>query len=226
MSLVSDVLTYSRQLCQTDSNGLTDTLGLAFANDGLENMTRSLIQRNIDASQIQESYTPMVAGTGGYAYPANKYALKTIEVNYSDTTQGNFIQASKMDVSNIQSVTSFDYVRLNQPTQNPLFNDHGDTFEIFPTPITSLGQIKIIYYLIPTEYSATGTALSYPQTLDYRCLGARVAALYAMSLEKTDWADGFNAEYNARLKDIINILAPQSQQPITPQPLNLTGWEY
>ena len=63
-------------------------------------------------------------------------------------------------------------------------------------------------------------------TLDYRCLGARVAALYKTSLDEFASADVFNKEYQTRLNDIIRILAPASQQPITAEPLHITGFQF
>lgn len=227
MAIVEDIITYARQLAQTDTNGLPDAQGLLYATDALQDFIRALINRNVDAAQIQESYTSIVSGQGSYAWPPDLFELKTIEVNYSDQTQSNYIQAEKMDVSNLQNTTSFDFVRVNQSTANPLFTNHGDTFEIFPTPLSAnVSGIKIFYYLIPTDYTSTSTTLTYPVTLDYKCLSCRVATLYKLQLERPDAAASFESLYQDRLKKIIEILAPQSQQPITPVPLAITGFEF
>lgn len=227
MSTVNDVLTYARQLAQTDNNGLTDTAGLAFCNDALQNMTRAMFARNIDAAQTQESYTNLTTNSPNtYLWPANMYALKTIEVNFSDQVQQNYLQAQEVEVANIQQ-NSFDWLRVNQSTNFPLFDNRGDTFEIFPTPQTAnLNGVKIFYYLTPTEYTTTASTLAYPQTLDYRCLAARVAALYAISVADMNQFQVASSEYDRRLHDLINILAPASQQPIMPQKLIITGWQY
>lgn len=227
MALVSDVLTYSRQLAQTDNNGLTDTAGLAFCNDALQNMTRAMFARNIDAAQTQESYTNLTTNNPNtYLWPSNMYALKTIEVNFTDQQQTNYLQASQVEVANIQQ-NSFDWLRVNQNPSFPLFDNRGDTFEIFPIPsLANANGIKIFYYLTPTEYTTTASPLSYPQTLDYRCLAARVAALYAISVADMNQFQVASAEYDKRLHDLINILAPASQQPIEPQKLLVTGWQY
>lgn len=226
MALVSDVLTYARQISQTDSNSLTDTLGLAYCNDALQNFTRELLKRDINAAQTQESYTSLISGQGGYAWPSNMFMLKTVEVNYTDNTQNNSIQASIMDVSNLQQYTSFDFVRVNQSTASPIFANYGDTFEVFPTPLNSIGFIRIFYFLIPTEYAGTSTALTYPQTLDYRCLAERVASLYLRSAERYDEATQHESAYQQRLQDIIRILQPGTQQPIAPVPLHISGFEF
>lgn len=227
MATVNDVLTYARQLAQTDNTGLTDTAGLAFCNDALQNMTRSMFERNIDAAQTQESYTSLTTNNPNtYLWPNNMYALKTIEVNFSDQQQMNYLQATEVEVANIQA-NSFDWLRVNQNPSYPLFDNRGDTFEIFPIPnIANANGIRIFYYLTPTEYISTASAIVYPQTLDYRCLAARVAALYAISVADINMFQVASAEYDKRLHDLINILAPSSQQPIKPQKLLITGWQY
>lgn len=226
-TVVNDVLTYARQLAQTDNTGLTDTAGLAFCNDALQNMTRSMFERNIDAAQTQEAYTNLTTNNPNtYLWPNNMYALKTIEVNFTDQQQTNYLQATEVEVANIQA-NSFDWLRVNQNPGFPLFDNRGDTFEIFPIPtLANANGLRIFYYLTPTEYTSTASTLSYPQTLDYRCLAARVAALYAISVADMNMFQVASAEYDKRLHDLINILAPSSQQPIKPQKLLITGWQY
>lgn len=228
MALVSDAITYARQKAQTDSNGISDTNGLAWANSGLLDITRELIKRNIDASQIRESYATSSASDnppGQFAWPSTMWMLKTISVNYQDSTQANFRQASKLDVSNLQGSTSVDTLRLDQANDSPQFTNHGDTGEIFPTPTTS-AVVKIFYYLQPTEYSSVSSTVSYPQSLDYRVLGDKILEAYYQSLENFDVAAQWGTQAVKKINDSIQILAPQSQQPITPQPLQMTGWDF
>lgn len=228
MSTVANAITYARQLAQTDSNGISDTLGIAFASDALQNMTRSLLEKGIDAAQTQESYTNSSATSPNtYAFPTDMFALKTIEVNFTGSAQNNYIQAERVDVANLQGQTSFDWLRVNQSSSFPLVDNRGDTYEIFPN-FTSVvvGAIRLFYFLTPTDYTATSDTISYPQSLDYRCLAARMAALYATSQGDLNMAKACNEEYQARLQDIIRILAPGTQQPIKPQKLTLTGWQY
>lgn len=226
MSTVSNVITYAQQKAQTDSFGITSVLGLAWANDALIDMTRDLLVRNIDAAQVAESYATISASDvppGRFAWPTDMFALKTITVNFTDSSQINFLQADKLDVSNIQGDTSFDFLRLNQPTSSPLFTNHGDTGEVFPTP-TGTAVVKIFYFLAPTEYTSIGDSLSYPQTLDYRALGDKVISSYYDSQTSPEMAERFEQKYIKRIDDLIRILAPQSQQPTKPQKLRLTGW--
>lgn len=228
MSTVANVITYARQLAQTDSNGITDTLGIAFASDALQNMTRALLERGIDAAQTQESYTNLTTSSPNtYAWPSDMFALKTIEVNFVDSSQNNYLQAQQVDVANLQGKTSFDFLRANQPTQSPLVDNRGDTYEIFPTPVIAVtAGIRLFYYLTPTDYTATSDTVSYPQSLDYRCLSARIATLYAISQGQSEMVQVCEQEYQSRLKDIIKILAPGTQQPIKPEKLSLTGWNF
>lgn len=223
---VADAITYARQKAQTDSNGISDTNGLAWANVGLIDITRDLIARGVDASQTQESYAtlqPSDNPPGRFAWPTNMWALKTIELDYTNSGGQNYIQAQKLDVSNLQGLTSWDFVRLNQDTHRPQFTNHGDTGEVFPTPL-SAALIRIFYYLTPTEYSSVSSTINYPQSLDYRALGDKILVGYYQSLEKFDAADKWEAIYTKKVNDSINILGPQSKQPITPQKLRLTGW--
>lgn len=228
MATVANAITYARQKAQTDSNGISDTNGLAWANNGLLDITRDLIVRGIDASQTQESYTTIRSSDtppGRFAWPSNMYMLKTIEVDFTGAGGANYLQARKFDVSNIQGVTSFDYVRVNQSNNEPLFTNHGDTGEIFPT-VASSALVRIYYYLTPTEYTATSDTVNYPQSLDYRALGDKILIGYYQSLERWDSAQQWEASYAKKINDAVNILGPQSKQPIQPERLQITGWQF
>lgn len=228
MATIADAITYARQKASTDSSGISDTNGLAWANSGLIDITREYIKRNIDASQIAESSAVSSASDnppGRFAWPSDMFMLKTISVNYTNTAAIDFIQASKMDVSNIQGNTSVDFIRLNQSTFDPQFTNHGDTGEIFPTPSSS-ATIKIFYYLTPTEYTSTSSTLNYPISLDYRCLGDKIIESYYQSLEKFDSAIEWGNQAIKKINDSIVILAPMSQQPIQPQGLQISGFEF
>lgn len=227
---IADAITYARQKAQTDSNGISDTNGLAWANNGLLDITRDLIARSIDAAQTQESYTslsvPSAGATSTFAWPSDMFALKTIEADYTGTGGQNYIQATKLDVANLQGKTSFDFVRANQRTDDPQFTNHGDTGEIFPTVVSGTCLIRIYYYLTPTQYSSTSSTINYPQSLDYRVLGDKILIGYYESLQDWDSVQIWDARYSKKLNDGIQILAPQSKQPIQPQRLAITGWEF
>lgn len=224
---VLSTIQYAQQLAQTDSNGIGSVLGLSLYNDSLQTFHRDLLNRGIDASQTQEAYRDLSTNSPNtYLWPSDMYMLKTIEVNWQDQTEQNYLQATPLDVANIQNV-SFSYLRSNQNQFAPLFDNRGDQFEIFPTPQIANSQgIRIFYYLTPTEAADVGQPVQYPLTLDYRTASCKMASLYYKSQNDVDMAMVFEKEYLERVDKIIKILAPGTQQPITPQPLAITGWRY
>ena len=229
MPAVSDTLSFSRTQSQTDSFGLTDANGLIWANEALVDFRRRLIAAGVDAAQLQEAYRDGTVNVGRYLYPTDMFWLKSIELNYAGTTADGYITATQLDVSNIPGNKSIGWIRTNAGTSQPYFDDHGDEFEIFPTPtaahnVTQL--IRIFYFLEPTEYANTSSTIAYPESLDHRALGWRIAASYLYSLGKTNEGDAFNLKYEERVKQIISTLSRGSQQPIQATPLSITGWEF
>lgn len=218
---------YAQQLAQTDANNIGSVLGLALYNDALQTMTRDMLNRGLDAAQTQEAYRTLTTDSPNtYLWPSDMYALKTIEVNWQDQTEQNYIQAKPMDVANIQN-RSFSWLRANQSISDPLFDNRGDQFEIFPTPTSANANgIRIFYFLTPTEATDVNQAIQYPQTLDYRALSTLMASRYYKTQGDTEMAMVYAQEYAERIAKIINILAPGTQQPITPQPLAITGWSF
>lgn len=235
MATLNDVLTFSRAQAQTDSNGLTDAKGIIFANTRLVDFHRQLVNRGVDASQIQESYCDAVVPTAGngttLAYPTDCLALKAIEVNYQDTNAQNYIKAEQVDVSNISGQKSFSYLRQYQSAQNPLFDDRGDWYEIFPafsSGDNTSQAIRLFYYLKPTEYTATGDTIGYPESQDYRILGFGICADYLNSLEKFDQAAVFEQKYQDRVTQYVSTLGRGAQQPIQAKVLDVgnAGWSF
>ena len=227
MATLATVLTYSRTQSQTDSNGLTDPAGIIFANEAKVDFRRRLTTAGVDAAQLQEAYEDITGGQGTYLYPTDLAWLKAIELNYGDTAQENYITAEQVDVSNLPNKTSFSWLRLNASQGRPYFNDMGDWFEIFPTPIsTNVSGMRIWYFLQPTEYTATSDTIGYPESLDYRILGWRVASNYYKSLNKFDEATFFEAEYEKRVTDLIKTLGQGTQMPLTAVGIQDNGWLY
>lgn len=227
MATLSDVLSFSRAQAQTDSNGLTNANGIIWANEALLDYRRRLIAAGVDAAQTQEAYSDMTADVGTYLYPTDMWWLKTIELNYSGTTAQNYIKAEQVDVANLPNNTSFGWLRTNANQGLPYFDDRGDQFEIFPTPDSTNAQgIRIFYFLEPSEYTAIGNTIAYPESLDYRILGWRVASSFYKSLNKFEEAAVFDLEYEKKVKDIISTLSRGSQQPIKATTITWSGWEF
>ena len=227
MATLSSAISFARTQSQTDSNGLTDAKAIIFANEALLDFHRELISHGVDASQTQEAYTSGTANQGTYLYPTDMWFLKAIEVNFTDTVAQNYITANQMDVSNIPAGQSFSWLRTNQSTQFPLFDDRGDQFEIFPTPLSSnnlTNMFRIFYFLNPTEYSTTGNTITYPESLDYRILGWRIASSYLKSLGNWESAIPFDTEYTKRVSQLVKTLSRGIQTPMTATPIIETGW--
>ena len=223
MATLADVLTYSRAQAQTDSNGLTDANGILYANEALVDFRRRLISAGVDSSGLQESYCDTVAGTGTYLYPTNMFFLKAIEVKLSGS---DYLTASQVDVSNLPS-GSFSDLRTNQSVDSPLFDDRGDWYEIFPTPSSAVsGGIRIFYFSEPTEYTATTDTIAYPESLDSRTLGWRIASDYYYSLGKLDEAMIYAEKYEERVKQLISTLSRGVQSPIQATGLQIDGWSF
>lgn len=224
---VLSAITYTQQLAQTDSNGIGSVLGLSLYNDAKTAMHRDMLAKNLDAVGTQEAYRDLTANSPAtFLWPSDMFSLKTIEVNWGDTTEQNYLQAQSLDVANIQGA-SFSWLRANQPQTTPVFDNRGDWFEIFPTPTVSNAQgVRIFYLQVSTDALDVGTAISYPYTLDYKALSAKMASMYYKTQNDADMAAMYEAEYQDRIKKIISILAPGTQQPIQPTPLRMSGWQF
>lgn len=229
MATLATVLAFSRAQCQTDSNGLTDAKGIIFANEALVDFRRQMISHGVDASQVQEAYRDGTLNVGTYLYPTDMFFLKAIELNYANTNAADYKRADQVDVSNLAGGVSFSWLRVHADTYAPQFDDRGDWYEIFPTPTTGhnvTSLVRIFYYLQPTEFTATSDTITYPETLDYRLLGWRIASDYFYSLGKMIEGDMFNLKYTERVKELISTLSRGSQQPITNTPIQLDGWNF
>lgn len=229
MATLSNILTFSRAQAQTDSNGLTDANGIIFANSRLADFHRQLVDAGVDASQVQESYTTATAPATGngltLAYPTDCLALKTVEVNFTDTSAQNYYRAEQVDVSNLSGQNAFSYLRVNQPNNSPLFDDRGDWYEIFPAQACT---IRLFYYLKPTEYSSVGDTIAYPENQDTRLLGWGICADYYYSLNKFEEGKVFEAKYQAAVDKYKTTLGRGSQQPIQPTVVDIgnSGWNF
>lgn len=229
MAAVSDILSFARAQAKTDSNGLTNANGLIFANEAQADFHRELIDKGIDASQLQEAYRDGAIDTGTYLYPTDMFFLKSIELNYDNTNAQDYRRASQVDVSNLEGNVSVGWMRKHANKDRPYFDDRGDWFEIFPTPTGSdnVSQlIRLFYFINPSDYTAVSDTLTYPVSIDYRTLGWRVAASYMYSLGRVPEGDAFTLKYERRVADLVATLGRGSQQPIQARRLALDGFEY
>jgi len=232
--VLSSVLTFARSAAQTNSNGLTDENGLVFANEALLDFHRRLVERRVDAGGILEASITGTAGVGVYSYPTNPsmIALKTIEVNYVNTTANQYITADQVDVANLPENRSIGWLRTNASTSYPKFDDRGDKFEIFPTPTAThnlTAMMRLFYFTQPSVYTAVGNTVNYPESYDAGILGFRVAASYLYSLQGDGnliAGDKLNEKYQERVNQFINTLGRGSQQPLQATSLQIDGFEF
>lgn len=119
---VLSAVQYTQQLCQTDSNGIGSVLGLSLYNDARMEWTRDMLNKGMDAAGLQEAYRDLTTSSPNtYLWPEDMFALKTIEVNWQDQEEQNYLQARQIDVANLQN-RSFSWFRQNQDQQRPLFD--------------------------------------------------------------------------------------------------------
>ena len=222
MATIADAITFARAQAQTNSDGLTDTNGIVFANEALLDYRRKLITSGVDASGLQESYFTTTSGTGTYLYPTDMFWLKAIELSTDGT---NYKLVKQADVSNITGDQSFTDLRDNASTDEPQFDDRGDWYELFPTP-DGAWTVRIFYFLEPTEFSATSDTISYPESLDYRILGLKIASSYLDSVERFDLAAKLDEKYEKRVAELIATLSRGVQQPLQATPIQITGFEF
>ena len=237
MNQVSDVLAHTRKLAKQDSNGITDADGISFANDALLELHGQLIERKKDLF-LQESTRNVTANEivggsspGKFLFPSDIFLLKSIEYNPVDLSapsQDNYIPVSQYDAGNMPQGISLDYLRNNQNINDPLYDPHGDWFELVPTPknVQTGGPLKINYWLAPTLFAATSDFLSYPYTLDFILLATKIVAVYFRAQEQWDQADKWDGRTDKRLDRIINIIGAGAQQAPQAKGINLTGWEF
>ncbi len=234
MATLASPIAFARTQAQTDSNGLTDAKAIIFANEALVDFHRRLVKRGVDASQIQETYIPTVtvpaSGNGStFTYPTDCLALKTVEVNFTDTNVTNYKLATQIDVSNLSGENSFSWLRAYQSTLLPKFDDRGDWYEIFPAFTASnnlTNAIRLFYFLKPTLYTATSDTVAYPESQDNATLGWRIAAMYLYSLGDIEKGDAFNLKYEERVTEYITTLGRGSQSPIQATPIQESGWNF
>lgn len=227
------VISYANTKIQGNGN-IGSTQGISFINDANLDFHLELINRGVDASELQETYYQTVTPVTGtnpstFLFPADMLFLKTITVNFMDQTEQNYIQAQQIDVANTPGQASFQWFRINQPTNAPLFDNRGDWYEIFPSFQANnnlTNAIALFYYLVPTTYSTTADALSYPESTDLYILANKVLSLYYESISKFDDAAYFQKVYMDRIGRFVKFMTRGSDQPVQAKGVPLTGWSF
>lgn len=235
ITTVGGALQYAEYKANIPSGTLNNaTNGIGFFNDALQEFRTDLIKRGVDGAQLQEAYVPSISAATPptasiFAFPSDMYFLKAIEVNFTDTTQQNYLRANQVDIGNTTDGVSYDWLRVNQPVESPMFDSRGDTYEIFPSFLATFNltnAIKIFYYLQPIAYTATSSSLTYPDTLDPYILSLKTNALYYESLGKFNESTIWDGKYTRRLEKLVDTIGRGAQQETPTAIIRDTGYSY
>lgn len=235
MATLSSAISYARVISGKDANTLKDDPAIAFANDGLLWLRQRLAERRKDLfateTAINIAATHLVGGAtpGTFSVPTGTFlVLKALSVNLTDPTDlSQFKVATQVDPSNTPPGTSFDWLRKNQPADQPLFDYRGSTFEILPTPTVALtGAVKAWTFTAPTEYTTTGDTIAYPESINYRILSYLIAAFYLYSIGEDTDAAIKERRAEAMIESIISVVGTGTQQPTQTKGVGLTGFEF
>jgi len=162
------------------------------------------------------------------------WMLKVMNVNYQDTTQGNYVEPTLTDVGNLPNGQSYQWLRANQTSEFPLLNNRGSQFEIFPAPSSTLKGnnltkfFYIMYFVAPTPYVATTDTVAYPFNLNQNVLASRMAWMQALrgNTEAQQRATEYQKNYLSELDNLENVLKRGSQKSTTPTGVPLNGYEF
>lgn len=232
MATIQDAITYANQKVQGNGN-ISAVTGVAFYNEANTDFHLEMIKRGVEASQIQESYRDATVATppngSTFLYPDDMLSLKIITVNYWNTSQADYAEAQQIDVGNTQKNTAFEWLRVYQDMENPLWDDRGDWFELFPAfnaTMNLVQAIRIFYYLKPPVYSAISDLIVYPESLDYYIHANKMVNLYLESIEKFDEAAYYQKVYLQRIERLVETLVRGEDKPIAANGLGMTGWQF
>lgn len=246
---LSTVITLARTFAQTDLNGLTDFDAINLATEAQTSMVFDLVKRGIDAASVVEAYLNATTQVGIYSWPDGATIpwvnvstggtaptllfLKTINVNYIDSTAGNYVEPSLVDSGNLPVGTSYQQMRSHNSKNVPMLENRGSTFEIYPAPNATNGDnlikfFTMLYFVVPTAFVATSDIVSYLISLNPSMLAWRMAYTQAMrgNEEAMSRAKGYLSEYSTSLNTTENILKQGSEKPINATGVQLTGFEF
>lgn len=233
MATLSTVIANARILSRSDSNSMTDSDAIIYANVALDDWFKRLVERREDLF-VQESYrditsAEIVGGSqpGRFLLPSDNILLKSLQVNLQDSTNTNlYYEAQQVDVSNLPPGITWEYMKANQASDLPTFDYRGDWIEIAPTPTVTMTQaLRIFYVLLPTYFSTTTDTIPFPYSIDISALANKIAAEYLKGLVDPLYAV-FEKKYDEAVEEMIRSIAHGEQKPLTSNGLPITGYEY
>lgn len=239
MATLSTAISTARTFAKTDSNRLPDADAITFANSALLQMFKELVNareslflqdstRDVTSTELDTGSEP-----GRFLLPTDCYLIKNLWINLQDpTNQDLWFQAEQYDVSNLQSDSTWEWYKKNQPLNQPLYSYRGDWFEIAPTPLAAnitapplSDALRLTYFILPTQFAATTDTVSYPYSIDTTTLAHGIAAYY-LKTEQNELAPVEEQEFMKGISQLIHGIGKGSQVPTKTRDLPLTGYEF
>lgn len=212
---------------------MNDTDGLTLSNEALLDFRAWLISQGVSSGDVAEINKNAISGKGVYNWSSDLtvtdyWMLKSMGVNYQDSTKQNYVPVQQIDAGNLPGGVSLQYLRQNQSKTNPLLLLEGNSFEIIPAPtspdnLTSF--FNILYFQAPTSYVSVSSAIVYPESLDDLTLAYRIAAIHSLRKGSGMFTE-LNKEYLKRANRILQIIRQGTQTPLFPKGINWTGWGF
>ena len=231
---LSDVLLYARKLAKTDTNGRPDADGINYATDAQRELQLRMIKNHKDLFN-QDSYrditaTEIVGGAspGRFLLPTDCFTVKAIRINLVDPTNPSYYKKpDQVDLSNLPEGITWEWLKVNQPVDQPLILWHGSWFEIAPTPtVVITSGLFLSYFLGPTDFVATTDFIQYPYSLNQNVLANKITELWYKSYQDFDSATPFGEKADQLLQDIEDAIGAGSQTNPEAKDSGDTGWNY
>lgn len=237
---IQSVADYARLLANITSSDMSDSNATAFINDALYDLRRKLIGKRQDlfikeaSINITTAELDTGASPGKFSFASDMWELKNMQVNLTDVSNKElYVNAEQVDSSNLPNGISWEWMKKNQPFDQPVFDYRGNVFEIAPTPTAEMNNstvpmvaaIKYFYFMSPTDLSTMTGTLAFPETFDFRILSYKVASIYFSTIGSTISAD-MDKQYEKRIDDLIAMIGTGSQSPLRPKGISDSGWNY
>lgn len=221
---------------------ITDEQIIKFLNEAWNEFQIKLSMEREDFFVMGKKINSLIAGENAYTFPKDMLILKRMEINYEDPTREDlYRKATEVDVSNLGTNMSWEWLVKNQPITQPLYDHRGDYFEIAPMPQKNVINGIKIYYLAKRkildanneekdEFTSVSDQIPYPLNLYPEAICYKIASDYLRSIGSTSYqimeANNLLTLYQEKVKTIINGIQPREQMVYNTQGLNLTGYEF
>lgn len=243
MNINEVIIEYTRRILgDLTITDLPDADAIAFLNDAWMYFQLKLAKEREDFFVMEASLLNMMKDKNRYAFPDDMLIAKRVEINYTDPTDLNlFIKADEVDVANLPSGQSWDFVKRNQSQSNPLFDHRGSWFEIAPIPDRNLTKAIKVYYLQRADildnigspkkrFTLITDQVPYPISFYPEIMSYKMASIYMKKTGTTRVSQSksveFEAEYLKRFELILEGMSPKGQSTYQTKSIPWTGYEF